>query len=117
METNCVFLVLDEHACNPLTNCRIVKLLRTGVGLNLKRRKVNETNIGINLNSQGKKSPKKSPTHTVVIYITSLVTNSKQCWSFIRTNKTENIGIPSLKVNDMVKTTDSDKAMARRFHN
>ena len=42
----------------------------------------------------------------------SLTTNPKQCWSFIRKNKTENLGIPSLKVNDMVKTTDSDKADA-----
>ena len=42
----------------------------------------------------------------------SLTTNPKQFWSFIRKNKTENLGIPSLKVNDMVKTTDSDKADA-----
>ena len=44
----------------------------------------------------------------------SLTTNPKQFWSFIRKNKTENLGIPSLKVNDMVKTTDSDKADALR---
>ena len=42
----------------------------------------------------------------------SLTTNPKQFWSFIRKNKTESLGIPSLKVNDMVKTTDSDKADA-----
>ena len=42
----------------------------------------------------------------------SLTTNPKQFWSFIRKNRTENLGIPSLKVNDIVKTTDSDKANA-----
>ena len=39
-------------------------------------------------------------------------TNPKQFWSFIRKNRTENLGIRSLKVNDIVKTTDSDKAIA-----
>ena len=42
----------------------------------------------------------------------SLTTNPKQFWSFIRKNRTENRGIPSLKVNYIVKTTDSDKAIA-----
>ena len=43
----------------------------------------------------------------------SLTTNPKQFWSFIRQNKTKNLGIPVLKVNNDLKTADHDKANAR----
>ena len=42
----------------------------------------------------------------------SLTTNPKQFWSFIRQNKTKNLGIPVLKVNNDLKTADHDKANA-----
>ena len=46
----------------------------------------------------------------------SLTTNQKQFWSFIRQNKTEGLGIPILKVNNNLKTTDHDKANALNDH-
>ena len=39
-------------------------------------------------------------------------TNPKRFWSFIRANKRENIGIPTLRVNDKPNTNDRDKANA-----
>ena len=42
----------------------------------------------------------------------SLKTNPKRCWSFMKANKRENIGIPSLRVNDKPITNDRDKANA-----
>ena len=46
----------------------------------------------------------------------SLTTNPEQFGSFIRKNKTETLGIPTLKVNDNMKTTDHDKAKALNDH-
>ena len=46
----------------------------------------------------------------------SLTTNPKQFWSFIRQNKTKNLGIPVLKVNNDLKTADHDKANAFNDH-
>ena len=40
----------------------------------------------------------------------SLKTNPKQFWSFIKANKQENIGIPTLRVNDQPVINDHDKA-------
>ena len=42
----------------------------------------------------------------------SLKTNPKRFWSFIKANKRENIGIPTLRVNDKPITNDRDKANA-----
>ena len=42
----------------------------------------------------------------------SLKTNPKRFWSFIKTNKRENIGIPTLRVNDQPIINDRDKANA-----
>ena len=42
----------------------------------------------------------------------SLKTNPKRFWSFIKANKRENIGIPTLRVNDRPITDDRDKANA-----
>ena len=42
----------------------------------------------------------------------SLKTNPKRCWSFIMANKRENIGIPTLRVNDKPITNNRDKANA-----
>ena len=42
----------------------------------------------------------------------SLKTNPKRFWSFIKANKRENIGIPTLRVNDKPITNDCDKANA-----
>ena len=39
----------------------------------------------------------------------SLKTNRKRFWSFIKANKRENIGIPTLRVNDKPITNDRDK--------
>ena len=41
-----------------------------------------------------------------------LKTNPKRFWSFIKANKRENIGIPTLRVNDKPITNDRDKANA-----
>ena len=41
-----------------------------------------------------------------------LKTNPKRFWSFIKSNKRENIGIPTLRVNDKPLTNDRDKADA-----
>ena len=40
----------------------------------------------------------------------SLKTNPKRFWSFIKANKRENIGIPTMRVNDKPITNDRDKA-------
>ena len=40
----------------------------------------------------------------------SLKTNRKQFWSFIKANKWECIGIPTLQTNDQIITNDRDKA-------
>ena len=42
----------------------------------------------------------------------SLKTNPKRFWSFIKANKRENIGIPTLRVNDQPIINDRDKANA-----
>ena len=42
----------------------------------------------------------------------SLKTNPKRFWSFIKANKQENIGIPTLQVNDQPIINDRDKANA-----
>ena len=42
----------------------------------------------------------------------SLKTNPKRLWSFIKANKRENIGIPTLRVNDQPIINDRDKANA-----
>ena len=42
----------------------------------------------------------------------SLKTNPKRFWTFIKANKRENIGIPTLRVNDKPTTNDRDKANA-----
>ena len=42
----------------------------------------------------------------------SLKTNPKRFWSFIKANKRENIGIPTLRVNEKPITNDRDKANA-----
>ena len=42
----------------------------------------------------------------------SLKTNPKRFWSFIKANKRENIGIPTLRVDDKPITNDRDKANA-----
>ena len=42
----------------------------------------------------------------------SLKTNLNRLWSFIKANKRENIGIPTLRVNDKPITNDRDKANA-----
>ena len=42
----------------------------------------------------------------------SLKTNPKRFWSFIKANKRENIGIPTMRVNDKPITNDRDKANA-----
>ena len=42
----------------------------------------------------------------------SLKTNPKRFWSFIKASKRENIGIPTLRVNDKPITNDRDKANA-----
>ena len=40
----------------------------------------------------------------------SLKTNSKTFWSYIKSSKTENIGIPSLQTESQTAYTDGDKA-------
>ena len=45
-----------------------------------------------------------------------MTTNPKQLWSFIRQNKTENLGIPARKVNNNLSTTNHDKANALNDH-
>ena len=42
----------------------------------------------------------------------SLKTNPKRFWSFIKANKRENIGIPTLRINDQPIINDHDKAKA-----
>ena len=40
----------------------------------------------------------------------SLVENPKKFWSYVKQNKSENIGIPPLKTEQGVSVTDKDKA-------